>query len=121
MAKHRGMMAVVAIATITLLGCPELPKGDPARTRVRPADELAPAVGPSCIVDSDCALLPYVTCCGECPAAPPFDVGTREDLDAILIEMEQRCALDLRECTPPTCELIQNGCSARAACVDGHC
>jgi hypothetical protein len=100
------MRVAPAIAMLVLAGCPLQP----------PAVE-----DPDCVVDQDCALLPYATCCGECPPAPPFDVGTRGALDAIFIELETACALDLRACTPPVCDPMPPGCRARAACVDGRC
>jgi len=106
-----------AVALTLLAGCPDLPP----REEVRSADVPAPLLDADCARDQDCALLPYVTCCGECPPAPPFDVGTREDLDAIFIEQEERCALDRRECTPPTCDPLPPGCYARAGCVAGRC
>lgn len=63
-------MTRIALLPLFLVGCP--PPGTPA-----------PAVDADCTRDEECALLPYATGCGECPPAPPFDVGTREDLDAM--------------------------------------
>ena len=100
-------MRALLAAVLVLAGCPA-----PTRPAARDAE---------CVVDQDCALLPYVNCCGECPPAPPFEVGTREDLDAIFIELETRCAEDTRECTAPVCDPVPRGCSARAACEAGRC
>ena len=109
-------MKRIAILTVFLIGCPP----PPASTDDSPAAP-EPVLDADCVRDEDCALLPYVTCCGECPPAPPFDVGTRSNLDAIFIELETQCALDLRECTPPECDPMPAGCYAKAACVDGRC
>lgn len=114
-------MRLVLVAVSALLaGCPEraaapqdAPAG-PARS-----GELPRLV--ECADDSHCALLPHVTCCGECPPAPPFDVGNRQDLDALFIEAETRCAQDRRPCRPPVCEPRPRGCYARAACVAQRC
>lgn len=102
----RGLLAMLSV--VTLAGCPQ-PPVDPSR------EEL------ECTVDEECALLPYVTCCGECLPVPPFEVGTRSSLDAIFIELETRCAEDRRECSPPVCEPMPPGCYARAGCDDGRC
>jgi len=75
-----------------------------------------------CTRDVDCVLLPYVTCCGECPPVPPFDVGPISHLDAILIESEQVCAERRATCEVPLeCEPVPAGCEARASCVSGAC
>jgi hypothetical protein len=97
--------AALAIA-LASVGCP-----GPAQA---PADA-------ECVVDRDCALLPYVTCCGECPPVPPFEVGTRQQLDAIFIELESSCAIERKACTPPVCEPMPEGCYAKAACEAGRC
>jgi hypothetical protein len=77
----------------------------------------------ACSRDHDCVLMPYVTCCGECPPAPPFEVGTIHDLDAILIESEQMCAERRVSCLDVTlaCDAVPPGCEARPACADGRC
>lgn len=74
-----------------------------------------------CVRDDDCVLMPYVTCCGECPPAPPFEAAPRTELDAVLIELETTCALDRRECAAPACDPRPAGCYAKAACVAGRC
>ncbi len=99
-------MRLALLAICFLAGCPD------AQTMRDDAE---------CAQDSQCALLPQLTCCGECPPTPPFEVGTREDLDAIFIEAETRCAEDTRACAPPTCAAKPRGCYARAACVSGSC
>jgi hypothetical protein len=76
---------------------------------------------PDCAADRDCVLMPWITCCGECEPAPPFEAGTRVELDGILIESEMRCARDDRPCAPPVCGAVPRGCEARAACVGGRC
>lgn len=81
----------------------------------------APAEDAECVVDEDCVMIPYVTCCGECPPEPPFEAGPREELDAILIEMETRCALERRPCEAPVCAARPPGCYVRAACERGRC
>jgi hypothetical protein len=98
-----------------LAACPVPPIGDDGASRSAPDPDL------ECLRDQDCALLPHATCCGECPPAPPFEVGTREDLDAIFITLESECALDRRECAPLECAPIPAGCTARAACDQGRC
>jgi hypothetical protein len=102
--RRFAMLAVAGLA-----GCPQ------------PSADGTTREDAECTVDADCALLPSVTCCGECPPVPPFDVGARFNLDAIFIEMETRCAEDRRECTPPVCEPMPAGCHASAACEAGRC
>jgi hypothetical protein len=104
---------LVALVLWTGCGVREARAGHGARTEAPRGDE--------CTIDSDCVLMPEVTCCGECPPAPPFEAAPRESLDAVLIEAEERCATDLRPCTPPVCDPVPRGCWAKAACDDGRC
>jgi hypothetical protein len=66
-------------------------------------------------------LFPVLSCCGECPPAAPFEAVTRAELDAALIEDEQRCAIEDHDCTRHACEPRPAGCAPRAACVDTRC
>lgn len=113
-------LLLAAACTVLVAACPDDRPRETAPAPA-PAELVAPRPRDPCVRDQDCALLPYVTCCGECPPAPPFEVGTREALDAIFIESEQRCAEDRRPCTPPVCERPPRGCYARAACQAGVC
>jgi hypothetical protein len=75
-----------------------------------------------CRTNDDCTLLPSrMTCCGECAPAPPFEAVTRQEMDALLIELETTCAQSTRLCTPPVCEPPLRGCSAQARCSVGRC
>jgi hypothetical protein len=75
-----------------------------------------------CRVDDDCMLLPSaMTCCGECDPVPPFEAVPRTAVDALLIELETRCAEKPGPCEPPACESSPRGCSAHAACIGEHC
>lgn len=75
-----------------------------------------------CVEDDDCTLMPSrLTCCGECPPAPPFEAAPRVELDGLLIEMETDCAPETRRCEPPICEVVAPGCTARARCIAGRC
>jgi len=115
----------IAIAWLTVVsGCSTLEPMSGERD-VPSFPALRPDAGPpelECSRDADCVLMPYVTCCGECPPSPPFDVGSIHDLDAILIEREQVCAERRPACeVSPQCEPVPAGCEARAACVSGAC
>ena len=83
--------------------------------------QATPVDDAECVVDQDCVLMPYVTCCGECPPEPPFEAAPRQALDAVLIEMETQCALERRACEPPVCKARPPGCYVRAACEQGRC
>jgi hypothetical protein len=101
---------------VICLACgPSKPDEPPA------GDRVATARGADCAHDDDCALVPDVTCCGECRAAPPYEAGTRASIDAIFIELETKCALQREDCQPRACDPVPAGCYARAACVDGRC
>ena len=74
-----------------------------------------------CHVDGDCVLLPELTCCGECPPAPPFQAAPRWVLDGMLVENETTCSYDTRPCPPRACDRVPRGCVARATCERGRC
>lgn len=75
-----------------------------------------------CARDDECVLLPTaLTCCIECPPAPPFEAAPSWVLDGMLIENETVCAEPRHLCPPVTCEPLPEGCVARAACVAGRC
>jgi hypothetical protein len=110
-------IALAACSSVEMPPTTSEPGSSPAyRADAGPAD-LA------CTGDRDCVLLPYVTCCGECPPAPPFEAGSIHDLDAILIESEQICAERRVSCLDVTlaCDVVPRGCEARPACVAGRC
>jgi hypothetical protein len=109
------------VAAALLVACSGRPGGDDAGASSRGVTDPPSIDDPDCVRDQDCELLPYVTCCGECAPAPPFEAVTRQQLDAVFIELESRCAIDRRECTPPVCERVPRGCYARAGCVAGRC
>ncbi len=109
----RAVLAFILLATAC--GDPESP--EPSRG----PDPTSRRTDADCEIDADCVLMPWVTCCGECPPAPPFEAAPRDALDAVLIESEQRCALDRRECEPPVCDPVPAGCWAKAACEANRC
>jgi hypothetical protein len=75
-----------------------------------------------CVVDDDCGLMPsQMTCCGECPPAPPFEAVPRTAIDSRLLELETDCAPQTRLCIPPVCEPVPAGCDAQAICIDHRC
>jgi hypothetical protein len=98
-------------------------------------DLATPRSGDACEIDDDCGLVPgALTCCGECPPAPPFQAVPRTQLDAMLLELELACAQPtivgdeqtegsgaIACLAPPACEPVPAGCVARAACRDGRC
>ena len=74
-----------------------------------------------CVRDEDCVLLPAaLTCCIECPPAPPFEAAPSWVLDGMLIENDTVCPERWR-CPEVTCEAVSTDCIARAACDDGCC
>jgi len=105
-------IAWLVAAAAALQPCEQRPRSETGEAFT--ADEI------ECLSDAQCALAPIVTCCGECPAEPPYEAITLAELDAIFIEAEERCALDRRECTPPVCA-PPPACEARAACDAGEC
>jgi hypothetical protein len=73
---------------------------------------------PECRTDDDCVLVPsLMSCCGECPATPPFEAAPREMLEELRRELDDSCAR--RACEPVTCE--RTDCTARASCRLGRC
>jgi hypothetical protein len=78
-------------------------------------------LGVDCEQDRDCTLLPELTCCGECPPVPPFEAIAVTSLDAVLIELENKCARLRIECEAPKCPPWPPGCYARGACEQGQC
>jgi hypothetical protein len=105
-------LSILAIAT--LAACEKTPGDFSARTA--PAGESA-----QCVRDPDCVLLPStLTCCTECPPAPPFEPAPEWVLDGMLVENETVCAAG-RSCVPEDCAPVPAGCVARAACVAGTC
>jgi hypothetical protein len=87
-----------------------------------PSEALELAARPQCLRDDDCALLPVaLTCCVECPPAPPFEPVPSWVLGGMLIQLETDCAQLDRACPEVRCEPVPEGCVARAACVNGRC
>jgi hypothetical protein len=83
------------------------------------ASEGEPA---QCVRDDDCVLLPSaLTCCVECPPAPPFEPAPSAVLGGMLIEHETECAQRDRACPEVRCDPVPEGCRARAACAKGRC
>ena len=75
-----------------------------------------------CVRDDDCVLLPSaLTCCVECPPAPPFESVPSWVLGGMLIQLETDCAERDRACQAVRCEPVPEGCVARAGCVNGRC
>ena len=89
----------------------------------RPAvDANVAPVEVQCARDKDCVLLPSVlTCCNECPPAPPFEAAPTWVLDGMLIENETDCAEPRHLCLPDACDPVPARCVARAACIAGTC
>lgn len=91
----------------------------------RPATPAADDNGAAnrCAVDDDCGLMPSVlTCCGECPPAPPFEAVPRTAIDAALLELETTCSARTLACVEtPACDSVPVGCEARAVCDHGRC
>jgi hypothetical protein len=75
-----------------------------------------------CVRDDDCVLLPSaLTCCIECPPAPPFEPAPSQLLAGKLIQLETECAQRDRACPEVRCDPVPPGCTARAACAAGRC
>lgn len=88
----------------------------------RPGDAPASAADAECHADADCVLLPAeLTCCHECPPAPPFHAAPRWVLDGMLVESETTCSYDTRPCAEDACDPVPAGCVARAVCEAGRC
>jgi hypothetical protein len=125
--------AATLLVALALAGCTrDRPAAHPDRGAEAAVDDAEPAVttpdrvpvadhpAGECRDDADCAVLPPVTWCGECRPAPPFEAGTRAELDALLIEAEQQCAAEAPRAVEP-CPPVPTGCAATAACVDTRC
>ena len=92
----------------------------PAQPEGTGSPQIEPAA--RCSRDVDCVLLPSVlSCCGECPPAPPFEAAARWVLDGMLLENETVCAASSRLCQPTVCDAVPDECVARAECSDGRC
>lgn len=75
-----------------------------------------------CVRDEDCTLVPSaLTCCAECPPAPPFRAAPLWTVDRMYIENEHRCLATEIGCPEITCARVQAGCTARATCARGRC
>lgn len=84
--------------------------------------ELTPDENAQCWRDEDCMLVPgALTCCAECPPAPPFEAEPVWVVDGMYIENENRCLATEITCGEIDCPRIPAGCSARAACTAGRC
>lgn len=81
-----------------------------------------PAVDAQCVRDADCTLVPSdLTCCKECPPAPPYEAAPVWVVDGMYIENEDRCLATDHVCPEIQCASIPPGCSARAVCAEGRC
>lgn len=114
-------LLIPAIAAALLGGCADRPADEPAPARPAATSSRPLGPGEECAVDDDCALLPYVTCCGECYPDQPLRVGTRAQADAVYLEAEFDCGRSRAPCTPPVCDPWPPGCFAKASCVAGTC
>ncbi len=75
-----------------------------------------------CVRDEDCTLVPTtLTCCAECPPAPPFRAAPLWVVDRMYIENENRCLATEIGCPEITCAKVPAGCTARATCAQGRC
>ena len=81
-----------------------------------------PAVDAQCVRDTDCTLVPSeLTCCQECPPAPPYEAAPVWVVDGMYIENEDRCLATDHVCPAIQCASVPPGCSARAVCAEGRC
>jgi hypothetical protein len=99
-----------------------------ASCEVTPRERAGAAAEPigersgQCVRDDDCVLLPSaLTCCVECPPAPPFEPAPSWVLGGMLIQHETDCAERDRACQEVRCDPVPAGCAARAACVNRRC
>ena len=107
-----------ALAACALVACDREPSAAGAATEIA----QAPPGTLECRVDDDCTLMPAaMTCCEECEPVPPFEAVPRTAVDAMLIELETRCAAKPSICGPRSCEAPPQGCQAAAVCVRGRC
>lgn len=112
----RYLASLAAITVIAVAGC------DRATSELEPASRALDPEPAQCLRDDDCALLPsQMTCCIECPPAPPFEAAPSWVLDGMLVESETACAESTRLCPEVQCESVPSGCTARAACVARRC
>jgi hypothetical protein len=109
-AARADMIVRTAVVAWLLCGCDKLP----AQPQPDPAAE--------CVRDEDCTLVPSeLTCCTECPPAPPFEAAPVWVVDGMYLEQEDRCLDTARPCPKVRCARIPETCSARAACTRGRC
>jgi hypothetical protein len=89
-----------------------------SKERLVRAEYVPVVIARECASDSDCVLMPsIVTCCGECEPAPPFAAAPRSEL----AQLRAWCEPPERECDPPLCSPVPDGCDARAECRAGEC
>jgi hypothetical protein len=62
-----------------------------------------------------------LTCCTECPPAPPFEAAPTWVIDAMYIENENRCLATEIDCGDIECPQVSAGCTGRAVCAEGRC
>ena len=126
MAPRARLLAAALAASLAALalgtcqrGLLELPAEEEPAAGVAGA---AASEGAECASDNDCALLPAaLTCCVECPPAPPFEPAPGWVLAGMLIQNEAECAERDRACPVVRCDPVPRGCAARAACAAGRC
>ena len=112
----RGLASIASIMVIAVVGC------DRTTSESEPASRASNPEPAQCLRVEDCVLLPsQLTCCIECPPAPPFEAAPSWVLDGMLVESETACAESTRLCPEVECESVPTGCIARAACVAGRC
>lgn len=84
--------------------------------------ESSPESNAQCSRDEDCMLVPSaLTCCVECPPAPPFEAAPAWVVDGMYIENENRCLATEIGCGEIECVQAPAGCSARAVCAEDRC
>jgi hypothetical protein len=109
-------MRALYLVAIAVTGC------DRIGTESAPVSSAGTSEPAQCLRDDDCVLLPsQLTCCIECPPAPPFEAAPGWVLDGMLIESETACAEATRLCPRIHCEPVPAACTARAACVEQRC
>jgi hypothetical protein len=75
-----------------------------------------------CSRDEECMLVPSaLSCCAECPPAPPFEAAPTWVIDGMYIENENRCLATEISCGEIDCPVIPAGCSAQPVCLEGRC
>src|SRR5512138_2386899 len=81
------MLRCILAGLVSMAGCERFPFD------WQPAEPASQAEAPQCVRDDDCALLPSaLTCCVECPPAPPFEAVPTAVIAGLLIENETVCA-----------------------------